>query len=171
VKDNAAILKGRSVPGAMLFGPEHRLVSANAVASCLIPDLKSIPTAIYGLCATLSQENGPLSEHLLLRCQHGCLHALLGVRLRSANGDGGDHVLVLVEGYTERRALNLAQAAREYQLSRREVEVLRLLAEGLSNKTISGSLFISEDTVKEHVRNILRKVGAKSRTGLIAALQ
>jgi DNA-binding NarL/FixJ family response regulator len=48
-------------------------------------------------------------------------------------------------------------------LTRREREVYSLLAEGRSNREIAKALFISEATAKVHVRNILRKVGARSR--------
>jgi NarL family two-component system response regulator YdfI len=49
-------------------------------------------------------------------------------------------------------------------LSPREIEVLRLMAEGLSNKTIAWKLSISEHTVKFHVNSILTKMNAGSRT-------
>jgi NarL family two-component system response regulator YdfI len=49
-------------------------------------------------------------------------------------------------------------------LSPREIEVLRLMAEGLSNKTIAWKLSISEHTVKFHVNSILSKMNAGSRT-------
>ncbi len=49
-------------------------------------------------------------------------------------------------------------------LTARELEVLRLLAEGLPNKTIAQRLRISEHTVKFHVNAILGKLGAASRT-------
>jgi predicted ATPase/DNA-binding CsgD family transcriptional regulator len=48
-------------------------------------------------------------------------------------------------------------------LSKREAEVGRLVAEGLSNKQIGARLFISERTVDSHVRNILDKIGFNSR--------
>lgn len=49
-------------------------------------------------------------------------------------------------------------------LTKREVEVLKLLAEGLFNKEIAYSLSISEKTVKNHVSNIFRKIGVADRT-------
>ncbi|NIJ12595.1 DNA-binding NarL/FixJ family response regulator [Saccharomonospora amisosensis] len=49
-------------------------------------------------------------------------------------------------------------------LTERERGVLELLAHGLSNKDIGGRLFISETTAKFHVRNIMRKLDASSRT-------
>ncbi len=50
------------------------------------------------------------------------------------------------------------------ELSRRELEVLQLLAEGLPNKAIARELHISEHTVKFHVNAILSKLNAQSRT-------
>ena len=49
-------------------------------------------------------------------------------------------------------------------LSDRELEVLRLLAEGGSNREIAGALFLAEGTVKNHVTNVLAKLGARDRT-------
>jgi DNA-binding CsgD family transcriptional regulator len=49
-------------------------------------------------------------------------------------------------------------------LSPREEEVLRLISVGLSNLAIANQLYISESTVKVHVRHILEKLGARSRT-------
>lgn len=49
-------------------------------------------------------------------------------------------------------------------LTRREIEVLKLLAEGLFNKEIAYKLSISEKTVKNHVSNIFKKIGVFDRT-------
>jgi DNA-binding NarL/FixJ family response regulator len=49
-------------------------------------------------------------------------------------------------------------------LSDRELEVLRLLAEGGSNREIASALFLAEGTVKNHVTNVLAKLGARDRT-------
>jgi len=54
------------------------------------------------------------------------------------------------------------------QLSRREVEVLKLIAEGCSNSEIAERLFISIHTVKRHVANVLMKLNASSRTQAVA---
>ncbi|MGH2805253.1 MAG: response regulator transcription factor, partial [Thermoleophilaceae bacterium] len=49
-------------------------------------------------------------------------------------------------------------------LSPRELEILRLLARGRSNREIGGDLVISEHTAANHVRSILRKTGCGNRT-------
>ena len=53
-------------------------------------------------------------------------------------------------------------------LTPRELEVLRLIADGRSNRAIAAALLLGEGTVKYHVKNILRKLGARSRTEAIS---
>ena len=61
-------------------------------------------------------------------------------------------------------AANLAEHAGEENLSDRELQVLRLIADGNANKEIAAQLSIGEDTVKRHVTNILAKLQANDRT-------
>jgi len=61
-------------------------------------------------------------------------------------------------------SFELAEHVAEDSLSPLEVRVLRLIAEGNSNKGIAAQLSVSEDSVKGHVRNILSKLGANDRT-------
>ncbi|AGF61881.1 putative two-component system response regulator [Streptomyces hygroscopicus subsp. jinggangensis TL01] len=53
------------------------------------------------------------------------------------------------------------------KFTERELRVLQLLAHGLSNREIGGELYISETTVKFHVRNIMRKMEASSRAEVV----
>ena len=61
-------------------------------------------------------------------------------------------------------AAELAEHATDDALSVREVDVLRLIAAGNANKAIASQLFITEETVKGHVKNILAKLAANDRT-------
>jgi LuxR family maltose regulon positive regulatory protein len=56
-------------------------------------------------------------------------------------------------------------------LSEREIEVLRLIAGGLSNREIADALYIAVSTVKSHANNIFGKLGVKSRTQAVARAQ
>jgi DNA-binding NarL/FixJ family response regulator len=53
-------------------------------------------------------------------------------------------------------------------LTAREREILQLLADGMSNADVAGQLFISQETVKSHVRHILTKLEADTRTQAVA---
>ena len=61
-------------------------------------------------------------------------------------------------------AAEIAEHALDDSLSSREIDVLRLIAGGNSNKEIAAQLTITEETVKGHVKNILAKLGANDRT-------
>ncbi len=61
-------------------------------------------------------------------------------------------------------ASELAEHALDDALTEREIEVLRQVAAGCSNKIVADRLKITEDTVKGHVRNILSKLNASDRT-------
>ena len=58
----------------------------------------------------------------------------------------------------------LAARQKRAELSARELEVLQLLTKGRSNKEISAALFVSEDTVKAHLKTLFVKLGVKDRT-------
>ena len=62
----------------------------------------------------------------------------------------------------------LAEHLGDETLTAREVEVLRQVAGGNRNRDIAERLFISEETVKVHVKHIMEKLGASDRTGAVA---
>jgi DNA-binding NarL/FixJ family response regulator len=78
---------------------------------------------------------------------------------------------VLTTDQMERRTKNIPFPARDETtdaLTRRELEVLRTLANGSGNKEIADQLGISDNTVKFHIAQIMAKLGAHSRTEAVA---
>lgn len=71
----------------------------------------------------------------------------------------------LVEEYVAQRALPRPAVLDE--LTPREEEVVRAIAEGLSNAEIAEKLFVSETTVKSHVRSVLMKLGLRDRVQVV----
>ena len=65
-------------------------------------------------------------------------------------------------------AVELAEHTAEDDLSSREIEVLRQIAGGNRNRDIGDRLYISEETVKVHVKHIMEKLGATDRTQAMA---
>lgn len=62
-------------------------------------------------------------------------------------------------------AHRLAKRLQREELTGRETEILELLTRGHSNKEIATALFISEDTVKSHLKTLFAKLGVQDRTG------
>jgi DNA-binding NarL/FixJ family response regulator len=58
---------------------------------------------------------------------------------------------------------------RRVDLTERELQVLRGMADGKSNAEIGRELFVSEDTVKTHARRLFRKLGARDRAHAVAS--
>ena len=75
--------------------------------------------------------------------------------------EGGSLVAPMV---TQRLLSGLERMHKPDPLTERETEILRLMAGGYSNKEIANSLGVAEGTVKNHVSNILSKLGVRDRT-------
>jgi DNA-binding CsgD family transcriptional regulator len=74
---------------------------------------------------------------------------------------------VLVKELTEQDLLHIEQQKQLLGLSSRELEVLQLMAQGLSNQEIADQLFLSVPTVKTHSSNLFLKLDVKRRTQAI----
>jgi DNA-binding NarL/FixJ family response regulator len=73
----------------------------------------------------------------------------------------------VIKGFTELQKEGQSKVEKEPvqdPLTQREIEILRLMAGGYSNKEISRAIFKSEGTIKNHVSNILAKLGVRDRT-------
>jgi DNA-binding NarL/FixJ family response regulator len=82
---------------------------------------------------------------------------------RGQSGFDGRSAQLVVRSLTGRSAAQPAAAA----LTGRELEVVRLVARGATNPQVAQELYVSESTVKYHLRVAMRKLGAKDRTELV----
>ena len=118
------------------------------------------------------------AQHIIEALQIGARGIVLHERLTSDLAAG--HRLCLCGGYwlgeqqVDGLVNSLHQLVREqaspdhknYALTRREVEVLRLIVDGCSNREIATTFGLSEETVKRHLSNIFDKVGVSTRLEL-----
>ena len=88
-------------------------------------------------------------------------------RLRSKGGELKAYILTLLAAFGKVEGAFKSQSLVE-PISEREVEVLRLLADGLSNREIADRLVISVGTTKSHVHHILEKLSGSSRSEVVA---
>ncbi len=132
----------------------------------LLTDVRDAGVPVLALVPTESQAAGALRAGVrgLLRrdvTRERLLAALNAIRL-------GFVVLDPALGVARARVPAREGILRTEDLTPREFEVLQLLAEGLSNKTIADRLAISEHTAKFHVTAILGKLDAQTRTEAVA---
>ena len=135
---------------------------------------------IYGLCGGLLIAALKLIEYRFIVLEHsieiyGALIALLfaavGVWL-GLKMTRKEQVIVERELIVEREVLVPAgapfavneQRLQELAITKRELEILQLIADGLSNREIAEKLFVSENTVKTHSSRLFDKLSAKRRT-------
>ncbi len=157
--------------GCEIHGHCQRLLNCTLSAGiCLMK--KHI--LIYGLCGGLLIVALKLIEYRFLVVEHsieiyGGLIALifagLGIWLGLKLTKKKETVVVkevLVEG-AQPFAVNEI-CLRELGITRRELEILELIAAGLSNREIAEKLFVSENTVKTHSSRLFDKLSAKRRT-------
>lgn len=175
----AEIIRRRSVPAVLFFNLKIELTFCNKEASDLIASFPDLSEMIRKLCREVKKTAGVAEPPVEAEPQRTAIYrggrpALFAVRaflVGAATDQEPGQIMVLVEKMVEKHAIDLEKAKNKFRLSKRELEVLHLISEGLANKEIAERLFIGEQTAKDHVRNIMRKVGVKSRAALISALQ
>ena len=172
-----------SIMGEAASGEEAVRLCADYAPDVVLMDL--LMPGLNGVEATRQiKQVSPRSQVIVLTSYHEDEHILPAIRAGALSyllkEAGPDELLAAVQkaawGETTihsrvaakmMRALQGAEAKEESlvdDLSKRELEVLRLIAEGLSNAAIGEALFISEKTVKSHVGNILSKLHLADRT-------
>ena len=95
---------------------------------------------------------------------------LRGFGLPDRGGVQFARLVVTLEELGRRQQLNTDQAKEKFSLTNREQSVVEHLAKGWTNKEIANALQITEQTVKEHIKHIMRKTNATTRTGILVQI-
>jgi DNA-binding NarL/FixJ family response regulator len=111
-----------------------------------------------GVALAAAGERDLALEHL-----SGAYRLARNLGARPLAAEAASEVSILGESVSRRLGVRAAADADGAGLSRRELEVVRLLSVGRTNREIAQDLFLSPRTVDMHVRNILRKLDCRSR--------
>ena len=193
VDDHAVVRRGArafleaqsdfAVVGEAGSGGEAVLLAADLAPDVVLMDL--VMPGMDGVQATrLVKQKSPGSQVIVLTSYHEDEHIFPAIRAgalsyllkdiglpdladairKAAGGEVVMHPHIAARVVQELDGASHHDMASFAQLSEREREVLRLIAEGLSNAAIAERLVLSEKTVKSHVRNILGKLHLVDRT-------
>ena len=78
--------------------------------------------------------------------------------------------MILIEKIPRHRNIDLDRLKKLFQLTERQMMIVKLLFFGLSNKEIADRLFVCEDTIKSHMKHVMRQLGVNSRTEILSMM-
>ena len=112
-------------------------------------------------------------EHLEFRRVTGNIEVpvlLRGFLLPDPHRSQNTRFLILMEKIGRESRVIPSQAKERFHLTDREQDIVKQIADGRTNKEIAKELSISEHTVKEHVRHLLKKTKTSTRTAILAQI-
>jgi DNA-binding CsgD family transcriptional regulator len=143
----------------LILGMDEELLYCNADARKFFNTPDEIPVEVRRLCRRAKAERGNkmcYDTYDLLCGRDSVPYSLRAFLLGRNSNESPTHVLILIEKVVERREANLRNARTKFGLSRRELQIAADVAQGLSIKKLGARLFISEYTVKDHLKKIMQ---------------
>jgi DNA-binding CsgD family transcriptional regulator len=158
-------------PGLVILDEHQSIESTSPGAEQWLDELSDtgpghLPPAVRAVAAAAAA-GGPAGQAAMARVltRSGAWVVLHGAPLRA---DHPGRVAVIIEAANPDRILPLLMSA--YSLTEREKQVVGLTLKGLPTTQIASRLFVSTNTVQQHLTSIFEKVGARSRGDLVARL-
>ena len=185
------LIRKRQSPGILIIDRNGQLRYSNQEILVLLPNLletdregnpqANIPAEIFRICTvakgTTAADENDLPQDITTDCSLmvGGKEQVFSLRAFTVGGIGSNredgYIMVLIERVVEKHTYNFEKVQNDHHLSAREMDVIKSLAQGLSNKEIAKKLYISEHTVKDHLKNIMAKMQVSSRNEILVALR
>ncbi len=182
------ILNGSSEPGIAIFNLKKQITFANQIAWDIF-NFDSVTghhrhsNGKFKIPAAISEIYDELKSRLKRFASNSCpdavyLKKIIPIQdmdfmirafiISDPKSRTSTHFLILIDKLSARSKTDLESARAHYHLSQREFEVVQLLAGGFTNKEIANQLKVAESTIKEYIHNIMQKVKASTRAGVVA---
>ena len=187
-----SITEQRAGPGIVVLSSSLQLLHMNRQASELCKKINQVehsgeapkpahgvlPTALTELSAeiikalTVRTEAKDWEQFEVKRLAGATEQPILlrGFGLPDRAGLNNARLVITMEEVGRRQQFSTDQAKERFQLTNREQSVVEHLAKGWTNKEIANALNITEQTVKEHIKHIMRKTNSTTRTGILAQI-
>jgi DNA-binding CsgD family transcriptional regulator len=186
------IIAKRAAPGILIFNLQDKLVYMNPEAHTIFssstrPTYSNqngyhfIPQEVYQICTRLKRRlkttnNGRTDSSvsaITVRHSPPMVYALRGMFFQDhekAENHNAKFFMVIIEKFSHARGMDLARAKEVFHLSSREIEVAKLVLRGCSNKDMAEKLFVSEYTIKDHLKHIMKKMGVATRAKIMSKI-
>lgn len=181
-----ALVERRSGPGIMVFSTTFQLLHTDPRAMELCrrmtqtqhrtPARGVVPPVVMEFCLEIRKTIQARTaaddwQQFQLRKLSGTAQRpilLRGYGLPDSSGIDMSRILIMMEEVGRGEAVASSHIKARFHLTDREQGVIQHLAKGWTNKEIAAALNITEQTVKEHIKNIMAKTKANTRTGVLA---
>jgi DNA-binding CsgD family transcriptional regulator len=167
---------GRAGPVVLVLSPELHVRAQTAETEdylrLLVPpesDRPPIPAGAYNVAAQLLAVESGIDDHPPSARVHlggGTWLTLRAARIGGAVSAGDQDIAVTIEPTSP--AARISLFARACGLSAREAELLTHLSTGADTRQIAQRMFLSENTIQDHLKSIFLKTGARNRRALVA---
>ena len=182
------LVESRFNPGVFVLNPSLKLLYMNAEARELTGAMNQtlngrratgvLPPEITNFCEELvrlmhvrtGSQNWEQAQLRRVTGNAKCFVLLRGFGIPAMAGLHEAHIIVMMEEINGRREVTAERAKERFHLTDREQAVIIYLLKGLTNKEIASRLMITEQTVKEHIKHIMHKTHATTRTGVLAQI-
>jgi len=181
--DLLKVANERSMPGILILDHRKKPIFFNSIAlnifagsghdgSSLFKDSMAItlPDEISTVYETLKKDQNRLSCQTALISVHESPYSCRGFFLQGPPGTMGRtfFIIFLMEKIMPRHKMDLEKFKKHFDLSDRQMEIVKYLLGGLTNKEIADVSCVSEDTIKGHLRQIMKRLEVRSRTGILS---
>jgi DNA-binding CsgD family transcriptional regulator len=183
--DLLKVANERSMPGILILDYRKKPVFFNPVAldvfsrleSETLPTLKNpvsiaFPQEISNLYDTLKKDQNRLNCQTTLFATPETTYCCRGFFLQGPPGSIGKtfFIFFLIEKIMPRHKVDLDKFKKHFELSDRQMEIVKYLLVGLTNKEMAEESCVSEDTIKGHLRHIMKRLDVRSRTGILSKI-
>jgi len=198
--DLLEVANKRSVPGILIFNHRQEPIFFNPVALGIFSKINgvhsdsngthpdpcelltgvTIPKEILNLydnlkksyLASLDDHQTQVAPQTSLFSTQDAIYCCRGFPLNAddAHSSQAFHIMMLIEKVSQHRQIDLEKLRNRFQLTNRQMEIVKHLFSGLTNKRIADALCVSEDTIKGHLKHIMRRLHVNSRTEILSII-
>ncbi len=198
IMDLLEVANKRAVPGILIFNQSKEPIFINPVALGILSSTKaedggnspsgasgngfgvSIPREISNLYDSLKKNFLSLTGHpgkqvvpqISIFSSLESTYCCRGFSLEGDEKKSLDtfHIMMLIEKISKQRQIDLEKIKQRFHLTPRQLEIVKHVFSGATNKQIADLLCVSEDTIKGHLKHVMRRLKVNSRTEILSLI-